>query len=75
MAAIINYTIFTNVCFTTAYIQPPTTPVYLLPKSFLIDYLLALGLAFAVNVVIFPVTSRTVFMVCQPLLWPDIEFL
>jgi hypothetical protein len=66
MAAIINYALFTNVCFTTAYIAPVTTPIYLLPKAILIDYLIALALAFAVNVIIFPVTSRTVFMVRQP---------
>lgn len=66
MAAIINYTLFTNVCFTTAYTEPVTMPIYFLPKVILIDYLIALALAFAVNVIIFPVTSRTVFMVRQP---------
>ena len=61
MVPIINYAIFTNAALTTAYTQPLTTPIWTLPKQLLIDYLIAIGLAFGVNVLIFPLTSRAVF--------------
>lgn len=63
MVTIITYAIFTNGCFTSGYLLPDNLPIYYLPKQFLVNYLIALGLALGVNVVIFPVTSRTVFFV------------
>lgn len=57
------YSIQSNVSFTLGYLLPNTLPIYYLPKRLLIDFLLAFGLAFGVNLVIVPVTSRTVFLV------------
>jgi hypothetical protein len=65
MVVIINYAIFTNACFTLGYLLPDDLPIYYLPKQFIINYLLALGLALCVNILILPLNSRTVFLVCS----------
>jgi hypothetical protein len=57
------YSIQSNVSFTLGYVLPDVLPVYYLPKRLLINFLLAFGLALGVNLVIVPVTSRTVFLV------------
>jgi len=66
MMSVIMYSIHTNVCFTLGFILPDSLPVYYLPKRLLINFLLALGLALGVNLVIIPVNSRTIFLVSPP---------
>jgi hypothetical protein len=63
MLSVVVYGIITNVSLTLGYLLPDSLPVYYLPKALLIDYLLAFALALGVNVVILPVTSRTIFLV------------
>jgi hypothetical protein len=67
MLSVVMYSILSNVCFTLGYILPEVLPVYYLPKELLLDYLVAFGLAFGVNLFVIPVTSRTLFLV-QPTL-------
>ena len=57
------YEILTNVSLTLGYTFPDFVPVYYLPKQLLKDFLLAFALCLAVNVLIIPVTSRTIFLV------------
>jgi Putative ER transporter, 6TM, N-terminal len=59
----IIYSIFTNVTFTLGYIAPEQAPVYAVPKMFLRNFLVAFALALGVNLVVLPVTSRTLFLV------------
>ena len=63
MVSVVMYSIQTNVAFTLGYILPDTLPVYYLPKRLLINFLIAFALAFGVNMVIVPVTSRSIFLV------------
>jgi Putative ER transporter, 6TM, N-terminal len=63
MISIVMLSIATNVSLTLGYVLPVTLPIYYLPKRVLIDFLFAFGLAAGVNVVIFPVTTRTIFFV------------
>jgi hypothetical protein len=63
MLSVVMYSILTNVSFTLGYLLPDALPVYYLPKRLLINFLIAFGLAFGVNILILPVTSRTVFLV------------
>jgi hypothetical protein len=63
MNAVVNYTIFSNVCFTTAYFLPESMPLWFLPRLLLVDYLLAIGIATGVHFMVLPTTSRTVFLV------------
>jgi len=63
MISIVMMSIASNIALTLGYILPDVVPVYYLPKRILIDFLFAFGLAAGVNVVIFPVTTRTIFFV------------
>jgi hypothetical protein len=63
MLSVVMYSIQTNVSFTLGYLLPDALPVYYLPKRLLINFLIAFGLAFGVNILIIPVTSRTIFFV------------
>ena len=63
MLSVVMYSIQTNVSFTLGYLLPGVLPVYYFPKRLLVDFLIAFGLAFGVNVLIIPVTSRTIFLV------------
>jgi len=63
MISVVNYTIFSNVCFTTAYFFPDSMPLWFLPRILLVDYLLAIGIATGVHFIVLPTTSRTVFLV------------
>jgi hypothetical protein len=63
MLSVVMYSILTNVCFTLGFLLPDSLPVYYLPKTLLKDFLVAFALALAVNTIIVPVTSRTVFFV------------
>ena len=63
MLSVVMFAIITNVGFTMGYFLPDVLPVWYLPKELLVDFLVAFGLALGVNVVFFPVTSRTIFMV------------
>ena len=63
MLSVVMYGIFTNICLTLGYVYPDTLPVYYLPEKLLVNYLLAFALALGVNLVILPVTSRTIFFV------------
>lgn len=63
MISIVMLSIATNVSLTLGYILPDTLPIYYLPKRILIDFLFAFGLATGVNVIIIPVTTRTMFFV------------
>lgn len=61
--AVVNYTIFTNACFTTRYFLPETLPLLFMPRQLLVDYLLAIAIATAVHFIILPTTSNTTFLV------------
>jgi hypothetical protein len=63
MIAVVNYAIFSNVCFTTGYFLPETLPLWFLPRQLLVNYLLAIAIATAVHFIVLPTTSRTVFLV------------
>jgi len=63
MLSVVMYSILSNVCFTLGYLLPDVLPVYYLPKELLIEYLVAFALAFGVNLLVIPVTSRTIFLV------------
>jgi len=63
MLSVVMYSILSNVSFTSGYLLPEALPVYYLPKELLIEYLLAFGLAFGVNLLVLPVTSRQIFLV------------
>lgn len=65
MLPVVQYGILTNVSFTMGYVLPDEAPVYFLPKELLRDFLLAHALALGVNLFIFPMTSRTIFLVCS----------
>lgn len=65
MLSVVMYAIITNVSFTMGYFLPDSLPVWYLPKALLVDFLVSYALALGVNVLFFPVTSRTVFMVFQ----------
>jgi hypothetical protein len=63
MLSVVMYSIQTNISFVIGYLLPDVLPVYYIPKRLLINFLIAFGLAFGVNILIIPVTSRTVFLV------------
>jgi hypothetical protein len=67
MISIVMWSIASNVALTLGYILPDTLPIYYLPKRLLIDFLWAFALSTGVNVIIIPVTMRTVFFVASPL--------
>jgi len=65
MIAVVNYAIFSNVCFTTGYFLPETLPLWFLPRQLLVNYLWAIAIAAGVHFLVLPVTSRTLFLVLQ----------
>jgi hypothetical protein len=67
LPSVVIYSLYTGMVFTNGYLQPLTTPVYHLPKEFLIHYLLAFALVVGGNLFIYPViTSRMAFLVLPP---------
>lgn len=63
MIAVVNYAIFSNVCFTTAYFLPESLPLWFFPRQLLVNYLFAIAIAAAVHFIVLPTTSRSVFLV------------
>jgi hypothetical protein len=63
MFSVVMYTIVSNVGLTLGYLIPDPLPVYYLPKELLVNFLVAFALSLGVNILIIPVTSRTVFFV------------
>jgi hypothetical protein len=67
MPSVVVYSLYTGMVFTGGYLQPLSTPVYHLPKAFLIHYLFAFALVVGGNLLIYPViTSRMAFLVRPP---------
>ena len=54
MPSVVIYSLFPGTVFTGGYLQPP---VYHLPKSFLIHYLLAFSLVVGGNLLVYPVIT------------------
>jgi hypothetical protein len=63
MFSVVMYAIISNVGFTLGYLIPDPLPVYYLPKELLVNFLVAFALSLGVNILVIPVTSRTVFFV------------
>jgi hypothetical protein len=67
MPSVVIYSLYTGMVFTGGYLQPLSTPVYYLPKEFLIHYLFAFSLVVGGNLLLYPViTSRMAFLVPPP---------
>jgi Putative ER transporter, 6TM, N-terminal len=62
------WTIQTTTGFTLGYLLPDSVPLYYLPKTLLIEMLLALALSTGVNLVVFPISSRQIFFVTSLIL-------
>ena len=60
---VVMYSIMSNVSLTLGYLLPDQLPVYYLPKRLLINFCIGWALALGVNLVIFPVNSRLIFLV------------
>jgi hypothetical protein len=52
MIAVVNYAIFSNVCFTTGYFLPETLPLWFLPRQLLVNFLWAIAIATAVHFIV-----------------------
>jgi len=64
LPSVVIYSLYTGMVFTSGYLEPLTTPVYRLPKAFLIHYLFGFSLCVGGNLFIYPVlTSRMTFLV------------
>lgn len=65
MMSVVMYAIVSNVGFTLGYLIPEPLPVWYLPKELLVNFLVAFALSLGVNILIIPVTSRTIFFVSR----------